>query len=63
MSITALLNNVRTEFTAMKSRAYAQDIADANNALADDGDAYSVEEKGKYFAVAFSVDGEFIAYL
>lgn len=63
MSLAHILNNVRTEFTAMKSRAYAQDIADANNALADEGDAYSVEEKGKYFVVAFSIDGEFIAYL
>ena len=63
MSIAALLNNVRTDFTAMKSREYAQVIADANNALADEGDVYSVEEKGKWFAVAFSVDGEFVAYL
>lgn len=63
MSIAAILDNARTEFTAMKSREYAQDIADANNALADPGEVYSVEPRGKWFAVAFTIDGDFIAYL
>jgi hypothetical protein len=63
MSISAILENARTEFTRMKSREYAQGIADDNNALADPGEVYTVVEKGQWFAIQFTIDGEHIAFL
>lgn len=63
MSIAHLLNNVRTEFTAYKSADKAQAVANALNAGADEGESYAVVEKGAWFAITFTIDGDFIGYL
>jgi len=63
MSIAAIIANARAAFTAYKSADKAQAVADANNAGADEGEVYAVIEKGSWFAVSFTIDGDFVGYL